>query len=426
MKVRIPYGKTELELEHENIREVVVSCIDELKSEMEEGEIVKNAMSHPIGGSRLSELAQGKKTAVIIISDHTRPVPSRHIIPYMLSELRQGNPEIDITLLVATGCHRGTVKEELVAKLGKKIVEHEKIYVHDCDDLSMLTEIGTLPSGARLVINRLAAEADLLVAEGFIEPHFFAGYSGGRKSVLPGICARKTVLGNHCSAFIDSPSARMGVLEGNPIHKDMTAACDLARLSYIVNVVINEEKKVVAAFAGEPKEAHKKGCAFLDSFCRTEVEKKGKIVITSNGGAPLDQNVYQAVKGLTTAEAAAVSSGAVLIMCAECADGIGGNTFYQALKNCTSATQLLEKVRQTSMEETVPDQWQYQILARILEKHRVIFVTNPSLETAISEMKMEYARTLAEAVDKALNYAGRKTDILVIPNGVSVIVQAEE
>ena len=182
----------------------------------------------------------------------------------------------------------------------------------------------------------------------------------------------------------------------------------------------------MAAFAGEPKEAHKKGCEFLDSFCRTEVEKKGKIVITSNGGAPLDQNVYQAVKGLTTAEAAAVSSGAVLIMCAECTDGIGGNTFYQALKNCTSATQLLEKVRQTSMEETVPDQWQYQILARILEKHRVIFVTNPSLETAISEMKMEYARTLAEAVDKALNYAGRKTDILVVPNGVSVIVQAEE
>lgn len=425
MRVKIPYGKTELEFEHNNIREIAVSHIEELKSTEEEGEIVRQAMGHPIGSGSLASLSRGKKTAVIIISDHTRPVPSRYIIPYMLEELRKGSPKIDITLLVATGCHRGTVKEELVAKLGREIVENEKICVHDCDDGDMLTELGTLPSGAKLVINRLAAEAELLIAEGFIEPHFFAGYSGGRKSVLPGICARKTVLGNHCSAFIDSPMARMGVLEGNPIHRDMEAACKMAGLKYIVNVVINEEKRIVAAFAGDPIKAHEAGCKFLGGFCKARISKPGKIVITSNGGSPLDQNVYQAVKGLTAAEAAA-GDGAVLIICAECADGIGGDGFYQALKTCGSVSELLERIRQTPMDETVPDQWQYQILARILEKYRVIFVTEPKLEAAIREMKMEYAGSLAQAAEKAFSYVGKDADILVIPNGVSVIIQKEE
>lgn len=179
---------------------------------------------------------------MVIISDHTRPVPSRCIIPHMLAELREGNPSIDITLLVATGCHRGTTPQELEQKLGREIVEKEHIVVHDCDQ-SPLTELGVLPSGAKLVVNSLVAQADLVAAEGFIEPHFFAGFSGGRKSILPGVCSRVTVLGNHCSAFIDSPLAQMGILEGNPINVDMEAAAAMAKLQYIVNVVINEEKR---------------------------------------------------------------------------------------------------------------------------------------------------------------------------------------
>jgi nickel-dependent lactate racemase len=162
-------------------------------------------MADPIGSPRLCELARGKKTAVIICSDHTRPVPSRQILPHMLRELREGNPDIRISLLIAAGCHRRTTRDELIFKMGKEIVEKEHIVIHDCLDESMLTKIGTLPSGAKLIINKTAAEANLLVSEGFIEPHFFAGFSGGRKSILPGVCSRTTNPGQplckvHCQS----------------------------------------------------------------------------------------------------------------------------------------------------------------------------------------------------------------------------------
>ena len=258
MRINIPYGHGEQSIEIRDPEEMLLSDIQLLKACTDENRTVLEAMKAPIGSPTLTELAKGKKKAVLIISDHTRRVPSRVIIPHMLRELRAGSPEIDITLLVATGCHRGTKPEELEEKLGEEVFAQEKISVHDCD-ASPLTEIGTLPSGAKLVVNSLVAEADLVVAEGFIEPHFFAGFSGGRKSILPGVCSRVTVLGNHCSSFINDSHSRTGVLEGNPINRDMEAAVRMGKLKYIVNVVINEDKKVVAAFAGDPVEAHHRG-----------------------------------------------------------------------------------------------------------------------------------------------------------------------
>jgi len=421
MKFEIPYGKTVQNLTVDGECQVLTSNIDELTACADENQAVLAAMAAPVGSRTLRELAAGKKNAVLIISDHTRPVPSRVIVPHMLKEMREGSPDMEITLLVATGCHRGTTKDELRAKLGDEIVEKEKILVHDCDE-SPLTDMGVLPSGARLVINSLVAEAELVVAEGFIEPHFFAGFSGGRKSILPGVCSRVTVLGNHCADFIDDPKARMGILKGNPINRDMEAACRMAKLQYIVNVIINEDKKVVAAFAGDPIEAHHTGCEYLKRYCMASQEKKGDIVITSNGGAPLDQNVYQAVKGLTTAEAAA-APGAVLIMCAECADGIGGDSFYKALKECKDATSLLEEIRKTPMDETVPDQWQYQILARIMEKHSILFVTGKELKEKIEDMKMEFVPSLSEAYERAKEIKGGAGTVTVIPNGISLIVE---
>ena len=421
MQIRIPYGHGAQTLELNEDFLCLESRIQELPAAADQDKVVLDAMASPIGSAPLRELAAGKQTAVLIISDHTRPVPSRHIVPHMLSELRAGNPDIQITLLVATGCHRGTTPAELVSKLGEEIVAKEHIVVHDCDE-SPLTELGVLPSGARLVLNSLVAEADLVVAEGFIEPHFFAGFSGGRKSILPGICSRVTVLGNHCAKFIDSPNARMGILEGNPINTDMEAAVRMAKMAYIVNVVINEDKQVVAAFAGDPIEAHHAGCAYLSGYCCVKPERLGDIIITSNGGAPLDQNVYQAVKGLTAAEAAA-NDGAALIICSECADGIGGDSFYQALKGCKDASSLLEEIRTIPMDRTIPDQWQYQILARILERHHVYFVAKPELREVITEMKMEYVPSLEEAYRRARAEKGEQASLTVIPNGISVIVE---
>ncbi len=420
MEIKIPYGTAGQSLNIEECQ-IIESDIQELKACADGHEAVKAAMADPYGGVTLKEMAAGKKRAVLIVSDHTRPVPSRYIVPHMLSELREGNPDMEITLLVATGCHRGTTADELKEKLGEDIAANEKIVVHDCA-ASPLSDLGELPSGARLVVNSLVKEADLVAAEGFIEPHFFAGFSGGRKSILPGVCSRTTVLGNHCSEFIDHDLARMGILEGNPINRDMEAAARMAGLDYIVNVVINEEKQIVAAFAGEPLKAHRAGCGYLAGYCTVRVDRPGDIVITSNGGAPLDQNVYQAVKGITAADLAA-AKGAVIIMCAECADGIGGDAFYQALRGCENVSALLDEIRQTPMEKTVPDQWQYQILARIMEKHRIIFVTEQKLRSEITDMKFEYADTLEHAFARAKEIKGKDAAVTVIPNGVSIVIE---
>lgn len=421
MEYYIPYGDTMQKFEAGEDAIVLNSQISEITGGAGQGEIVRSAMEHPVGTRRLCELAQGKKKAVLIISDHTRPVPSQYIVPFMLEEMRRGNPDIDITLLVATGCHRGTSKEELIQKLGANLCSQEKIAVHDCD-ASPVTDLGILPSGAHLLVNSLVAEADLVTAEGFIEPHFFAGFSGGRKSILPGVCSRRTVLGNHCAEFIRSPNARAGVMEGNPVNQDMEAAAVMANLEYIVNVVIDGKKRVAAAFAGAPLKAHHAGIRYLSRYCCIKLHKKGDIVVTSNGGAPLDQNIYQAVKGMSTAECAA-SDHAIIIMCAYCRDGIGGEDFYRALKECESAKALLREIHRIPMDETQPDQWQYQILARILEKHHVIFVTRPELESAVENMKMEYAPSLQEAYGRARQEKGEDAELVIIPDGVSLIIQ---
>lgn len=416
----IPYGRTRIPCSVP-ANALLCSRVGELVSEKSGIDLVREAMDRPIGAPRLSELARGKKSCTIIISDHTRPVPSRDILPPMLRQLREGNPDIRIKLLVATGFHRPTTTEELVKKLGEEIAGREEIIVHNAFDPDSNVNIGTLPSGAPLVIDRAAAETELLIAEGFIEPHFFAGFSGGRKSVLPGVCDKATVLGNHCGAFIASPFARTGVLDGNPLHRDMLAAAEMAKLAFIVNVVIDERKKTVAAFAGDFRQAHEAGVDFLRQYCEVQAVP-GDIVISSNGGAPLDQNIYQCVKGLTAAEASA-APGAVLIMCAELADGSGGDGFYRSLRDCESPRALFERCAATPQAETVPDQWESQILARILMKHRVIFVSRPEMEQTIREMKMDFAPSLEQAVAIAKEEKGGNPRITVIPDGVSVIVK---
>ena len=417
--MELPYGEKKLTWDHGPCA-VMTSRVDELTAG-DGARLVSKALAAPIGSAPLRELARGKKNAVLILSDHTRPVPSRDIVPAMLAEMRAENPEIDITLLVATGFHRATTAAELERKLGKEIFSRERVIVHDCADPKKNVCIGTLPSGGPCVIDKLAAETELLVSEGFIEPHFFAGFSGGRKSVLPGVSSRETVLANHCGKFIASERARTGILEGNPIHRDMAAAAKMAKLAFIVNVVINEEKKTVAAFAGDPEKAHLAGCEYLRKFCGVKAVP-GDIVVTTNGGAPLDQNLYQCVKSLTAAEASA-KPGAVLILCAECADGTGGEGFFRSLRDCESPAALYEEYCAVAADKTIPDQWQSQILARILMKHRVITVTRPEMADIVREMKMDYAPDLTAAMEMAKAEKGVNAAVTVIPNGISVIVE---
>ena len=380
---------------------------------------VRRALAYPIGSAPLSMLAKRAKNCVIICSDHTRPVPSRFIIPAMLEELRRGNSNIDVTLLIATGFHRGTSHAELVAKFGQEIVDREKIVVHDSRDDSTLKDAGILPSGGRLIINKLAMETDLLIAEGFIEPHFFAGFSGGRKSVLPGIASRETVLANHCSEFIADPHARTGILDGNPIHRDMVYAAKQAKLRFIVNTVIDAEKRIVRAFAGDLEQAHAAGVEFCRKQANIEVPE-ADIVITTNGGYPLDMNVYQSVKGMTAAEAVC-RKGGVIIMAAGCSDGHGGESFYKALSEAASPEAILADALSHPRNATIPDQWQYQILARILKDFKVIMYAPECPQEMLRAMKLDTAVSPDEALEKAFAHCGKNAKVAVIPEGVSVI-----
>ena len=422
MKINFPYGKSTLtyDFSGERLLGNLTSSIHGYTAKADGLTLVREAMKSPIGSPSLAELARGKKNIVLIASDHTRPVPSKVIVPPMLEEIRSTNPDADITILIATGCHRFTTREELVSKFGEDIVNNEKIVVHVSTDEDSLVTIGTLPSGGALRINKLAAEADLLIAEGFIEPHFFAGFSGGRKSVLPGVCSRETVMANHCSEFIASPCARTGVLAGNPIHNDMLYAAKTAKLAYIVNVVIDEKKQAIYAVAGDVEAAHKVGCDFLAGLCRVK-PIYADIAISTNGGYPLDQNVYQSFKGMTAAEAT-VREGGVVIMLSSCTDGHGGEDLYRELADEPDDKKAADKILSRGRNETVPDQWQAQILLRILSRARVIFVSEAP-DSMIRDMHMIPAHSIGEALAMAKEMLGNDAPtITAIPDGISVMV----
>ena len=423
MHIAFPYGKTHLSYDFTEgeVTQTLTSSIETYTPALGEVALVEQALENPIGSAPLYELAKGKENIVIIASDHTRPVPSKVIMPAMLAQLRKDNPNAKITILIATGCHRGTTEAELRAKFGDEIVDNEHIYVHDCDETEMLVNLGKLPSGGDCVVNKLAVEADLLVSEGFIEPHFFAGFSGGRKSVLPGICGRQTVLANHCSEFIAHPNARTGILEGNPIHADMLWAAKTAKLQFIVNVVLNGEKKVIHAVAGDLEQAHKAGTDFLASLCQAQ-GKESDIVISTNGGYPLDQNVYQAVKGMTAAEAVVKQDG-VIIMLAHSGDGTGGDHFYHQLADEPDMTKTMEMFLSRGRNETESDQWQTQILLRILLRAKVIYVSTMPDEM-VKAMHMIPASSLDGALRKAKELVGKENlTVTAIPDGVSVVVK---
>ena len=423
VKILFPYGKGYMDGEfcENELKGVLVSRVDKFEPELKGRELVRAALQNPIGSERLCELAKDKENIVIIASDHTRPVPSKIIMPEMLSEIRKGNPKAKITILIATGCHRGTTKEELINKFGEEIVLKENIYIHDCDEREKLVNIGVLPSGGECEVNKIAVEADLLVAEGFIEPHLFAGFSGGRKSVLPGVSGRKTVLANHCSEFIANENARTGILKDNPIHNDMLWAAKKAKLKFIVNVVLNPEKQPIFAVAGDLEQAHKKGTDFIATLCEVKAIP-ADIAITTNGGYPLDQNVYQAVKGMTAAEAT-VKEGGVVIMLSASDDGVGGDALYHQLADEEDINKTVKLFLDRSRNDTAPDQWQTQILLRILQKATVIYVSELPDEL-VRKLHMIPAHSVAEAVSLAKEILKKdNVSITAIPDGISVMVR---
>ncbi|WP_343084948.1 nickel-dependent lactate racemase [Blautia producta] len=418
--IELPYFTTSLPLhvDEKNLKGVLVNKgilkVDEKTEEC----IVREALAKPIGSPRLCELAKGKQKVLIVTSDHTRSVPSKLTLPILLKEIRGANPDADITILIATGLHRATTREEQIKMFGQEIVSNEKIVVHNAFDADSCQYVCDLPSGAKFSVNKLALETDLLVCEGFIEPHFFAGFSGGRKSILPGIASAETVNENHSFKAVAHDNARAGKLCGNPISEDMVRAARAVRVDFILNVTLDEKKRVTAAFAGDLEKAHEEGCQFVREMARVE-PVMGDIVVTTNGGYPLDQNLYQTPKAASTANACAAKGG-VIILVASCVEGLGGDNFEKLMQMGTPE-EVLAYLGKIPPRESISEQWCAQVFSQILVQHEIILVTDKLSDELIRKVNMIPAKTPDEALQLAYERKGADASVVVIPDGVAVI-----
>jgi nickel-dependent lactate racemase len=420
--IKLPYytGHLEINVAAENLKAVLAPPAGKTAGRPGPAGAVIQALAAPSGTPPLCELAAGKLRILIITSDHTRAMPSRLTLPLLLGQIRNGNPAAEVTILIATGLHRRTTETEQRMMFGDDIVNREKIVVHDAYDEDKMRYIGDLPSGGKCFVNALALEADLLVTEGFVEPHFFAGFSGGRKSILPGIASAQTICENHCAWAIAHPASRIGIMEGNIINADMEYAAARVGVDFSLNVALDDQKEIIAATAGALSEAHAAACAFVRERAGAE-RVRGEIVVTSNGGYPLDQNLYQSPKAMITARECAVPGG-VIIMIASCVDGLGGEEFGRMMLS-GSPTDVLAAILNKPARETVPEQWNAQILCEIMTRHPVILVSTYLDPALTRQIGMIPAATPNEALAIAYRMKSPTASVVVIPDGVAPIVR---
>lgn len=417
MLITLPYGKQRITLEIEDaevFEAKEMSVIDSL-----EQKLVEN-LEKPISGPSLRKLLERVRKILLLIPDNTRAFPSREMVPALINYIERVNPEAEIRILVATGLHLKVKRGELTEMLGKEVVESYEVINHDASDDSQLLKLDKETScGTPIHVNKYVFEDDLVIGIGLIEPHFFAGYSGGRKILLPGVAGEDSIFNNHGFKMIGHPKARAGILMGNPIHEDMMEFMRNTKLDFIINVTINKEKKVTGIFAGDPVEAHLRGIEFLDRHVKVPVKGEADIVITTNGGYPLDRDVYQAVKGMDTAASIVKESG-VIIIASECKDGLGGHEeFLKLVKGAEDVDEILERIKEN---EPIYDQWQAQILARILKKSKVILVSDFISEKVARDLLLQRAKNIEEALELAYTILGKRdVKTIIIPEGPYVI-----
>ncbi|HEY6891726.1 MAG TPA: nickel-dependent lactate racemase [Solirubrobacter sp.] len=412
MKVRLAYGAGGLEVELPDARTTVVEPAYHAGA-ADEAAVLRAALRAPISGPPLRELGRRGMKVAISMCDGTRAQPRDKMIPAVLDEL--GVPDEDVVILVATGTHRGNTDEELRAMLGDEIVERVRVVNHDARDKDSLVFLGEHGDGVPVWINRLWVEADLRITTGFVEPHFFAGFSGGPKLVTPGLAGLDTVLVLHNAARIGDPKATWGVLEDNPVHRDIRAACGAAPPHFTFDVILNREQRVIEAFAGELGPMHAAACAAAQRLAMRAVPEPFDVVVTSNSGYPLDQNLYQAVKGMSAA-AKVVKPGGLIVCAAECRDGFPGHGSYrQLLESSASPRDFLRQIAQS--DHVTPDQWQVQIQANIQDHARVVMHTGHLSDEELRSVHLEQTRDVAATVAAA----GPSASVCVLPEGPQTI-----
>ncbi len=421
MRVKLEYGRQGLYAELPDERIVRTLAYKDAPPLADPQSEVATLLAQPIGTPPLAELAKGRKDACIVICDITRPVPNEIFLRPVLQTLEAaGIPRDKITILVATGLHRPNEGAELVEMVGQHIVDHYRIENHRGQKLDEHTYLGDSPRGVPIWIDSRYVQADLKITTGLIEPHLMAGFSGGRKLICPGIAALETVKVWHGPDFLENPKADCGILEGNPVHEENTWIGRKTGCDFIVNVVIDAQRRPLKWVAGDMVAAFEEGVKFVRGVVRDTVAEPVDIVVTSCAGYPLDTTFYQAVKGLTGA-LPIVKQGGTIVMCASLSEGIGSPQFAQLFREHANLEVFVERI--LGKDYFVMDQWQLEELAKVRRKAKVKLVSDGLPAETLNGLFVEAAPTIEAAVAASLAEYGPTARIAVIPKGPYVLAQ---
>jgi nickel-dependent lactate racemase len=421
MRVRLDYARTGLEVELPDERVVRKLTYKHAAPLADPAAALAAVLARPNGTPPLAELARGRKNACVVICDITRPVPNRVILPQVLGTLEAaGIARERITILIATGLHRPNEGEELVELVGPDIASRYHIENHHGQTQGEHTYLGESPRGVPIWIDSRYTEADLKITTGLIEPHLMAGYSGGRKLVCPGLAALETVKVWHGPDFIEHPNADCGILAGNPVHEENTWIARHAGCDFIVNAVIDAERRPLAFVAGDMEAAFLEGVEFVKGVVADRVREPVDIVVTCSAGYPLDTTFYQAVKGLTGA-LPIVKQGGTIILAAGLTEGLGSPEFARLFAENNSLESFVERI--LGKDYFVLDQWQLEELAKVRRKAKVKVVSHGLPAETIDGLFVESAPSVEQAVADSLAEYGASATIAVIPKGPYVLAQ---
>jgi nickel-dependent lactate racemase len=415
MRVSLAYGRGRLEVEVPD--QAVVIRPAELPGLADEQAAFLQAVRKPTGTAPLRELASPESSVAIVIADITRPSPSERLLPWILGELSHV-PREQVVIVNGTGSHRANTREELVQMLGQEIVETVRVVNHDAFDETTLRYLGTSSYGGEIWLNREYLDADVKIVTGFVEPHFFAGFSGGPKGILPGVAGIKTIMHLHNAAMIGHPLATWAQLDGNPVQGEIREGVAMAPPDFLVNVAINARRAITQLWAGHYLQAHAEACHFVKDHATRPVEEPFDIVITTNSGYPLDQNLYQTVKGMSAA-ARIVKPNGTIIAASECSDGLPDHgNFKQLLKMRHSPRELLDMIEAPGFE--LYDQWEAQTQAIIQCKAQVLLYSSLDAQT-VREAMLEPAPSIEAVLALLLERYGPQARVAVLPEGPQTI-----
>jgi lactate racemase len=421
VRVGLRYGRGRLEVELPEGQTDVIRPRSTVPA-ADSSQLLRQALRRCVAGPPLRERWRRGQSVAISICDHTRPQPHRAMVEAVLDEL-PGVPDADVTVLVATGTHRASTPAELRRMLGPDLLGRVRAVNHDCHDTDHV-ELGTVAADVPVALDRRWVEADVRITTGFVEPHFFAGFSGGPKLVAPGLAALRTVKALHNAERIGSPRALWGVLDGNPVHEAIRAAAALAPPTLSFDVLLDREHEMSHAFAGDLDATHAAACRAARQVAMHPVPHRYPVVVASNAGFPLDQNLYQAVKGMRSA-AQVVAPGGLIVCVAECCEGVPTpSSFADQIRSGEHPRELLERIRNRA--EPVPDQWQVQVLAEMLLRHRIAVHCAGIPDAELREAGLIPVPDVAEAVTVALRAAGPGARVCVLPEGPETIPYVEE